>query len=269
METKLEDVLPVRFVAMTSSLQEERPSPYFKILWPAKDKDLDTAAYFTFARPNLLIPLSDARSPFQCLSFQSTYLTHIESIMKTKTPVRVPVCDYSKSILLQTASHARKLSPDRQHVRLSCVIVSLVAECLTYTSQTTQTKKLETQRIDHHKSPSKEALDGKAILYAARYMRRNLNNPDLSLHDVAQAVGYHPNYFCYEFSRILSISPIRFLNKMRLEQALKLLEHTDYPIKDVCARVGIRHAGSLSSMVKSKVGMTPAAFRRFKKRETI
>lgn len=104
--------------------------------------------------------------------------------------------------------------------------------------------------------------EGRFIIYAARYIRNNLSNPDLSLKDISDSISYHPNYFCTVFKNVMGLAPMKYVNHLRLMTALNLLVITDDPVKSICQKVGIRTASVLNSLVKKHVGVTPSQFRR-------
>jgi AraC-like DNA-binding protein len=144
-------------------------------------------------------------------------------------------------------------------IRLSCLLFSLLSECFMQVRPTEDSAKKQPKAAP---GPSQRKKSGRPIVYAVRYMRRHLSNPDLSLLEIAGAVGYNPNYFCQEFSQIFGVSPIRHLNEMRVLRALRYLDETELRIQEICKHVGIRNPGNFTHMVKLKVGMTPMEYRR-------
>lgn len=42
-----------------------------------------------------------------------------------------------------------------------------------------------------------------------------------------------PTYFCHEFARVFNLSPMRYIVRRRVEQAMRRLWSTDEPLKDV------------------------------------
>jgi AraC-like DNA-binding protein len=116
-----------------------------------------------------------------------------------------------------------------------------------------------------HAQTSENRPDTRAINYAVKYMEKELANPELSLEDIADAVGYHPNYFIQEFKQVMRITPMKYVARLRLERALYLLRSTKDPIQTICLKTGIKKSSSLSSKMKKVVGMTPVQYRRLHK----
>lgn len=111
-------------------------------------------------------------------------------------------------------------------------------------------------------SSAKSWIDGKYIIYAARYIRKNYSNKSLSLEDISKAINYHPNYFCSVFKSVMGITPMKYVNKLRLASGLHLLRTTDEPVQTICEKVGISTPSIFSSLIKHHVGVTPTEFRR-------
>lgn len=103
---------------------------------------------------------------------------------------------------------------------------------------------------------------GRMIVYATRYIKKHISNPDLSLEEIAQVIGYHPNYFSQVFKRIMDISPFKFVTRVRLDLALHLLRTTDDSMLSICRKTGIKKPASLSAIIKKHVGVPPLQYRR-------
>ena len=67
---------------------------------------------------------------------------------------------------------------------------------------------------------------------------------------------------CREFSRCYKISPLQYLNHVRLEHAKNLLLTTDLTVKEVGSSVGIHNTNHFINLFKRKTGHTPQVFRK-------
>ncbi|UJF31836.1 helix-turn-helix transcriptional regulator [Paenibacillus hexagrammi] len=105
-------------------------------------------------------------------------------------------------------------------------------------------------------------FDDSRMLEVVLYMKQQIANPDLSLDHIARVIGYHPNYLCQQFKKIMKITPMKYVARARIEKALDLLRTTDVPIHRICSEIGIKNSSSLSSMVINLVGVTPAEYRK-------
>ncbi len=94
------------------------------------------------------------------------------------------------------------------------------------------------------------------------YINDNLDKC-ISLHTLAERACLHPNYFIRIFKENIGISPIKYINKQRLEHAETLLKSTDLTISEIMVRVGFKDLGHFSKFFKSHVGCSPTRFREF------
>ncbi|MFF7892554.1 helix-turn-helix domain-containing protein [Streptomyces sp. NPDC007907] len=62
--------------------------------------------------------------------------------------------------------------------------------------------------------------------------------------------------------RVLGVSPLRFAQAIRLEQAARLLRTTDLPTDTVARRVGCENASTLTTLLRDRLGVTPGRLRR-------
>jgi|GEM_PF-2040489 len=67
------------------------------------------------------------------------------------------------------------------------------------------------------------------------------------------------------FSRLciqhLKISPIKMVNKLRMERAMELLHGTNYPIQEIALLVGYQNNFAFSTAFKRSTGTSPRAYR--------
>ncbi len=77
--------------------------------------------------------------------------------------------------------------------------------------------------------------------------------------EVAQMSKYH---FLREFRRYTGITPIEYLNKLRIEKAVNLLRTTNMNLQDISRSVGYANGNYFSKVFRSWVGVSPGRFRR-------
>ena len=76
--------------------------------------------------------------------------------------------------------------------------------------------------------------------------------------------GYSPNYFRRLFITNMNLSPTAFLNKKRMNMAVKLI-NDDLSIADVARKVGFEDAFYFSKAFKKAYGISPKAFQKREK----
>lgn len=252
-------MLPVEFVSFCTPLTEEWESPYCQFLWyPAPTG----STVLLFVPPGVPIRIPAATGPVRCLLFQSA----LASVSCLPSPLVVLDSPYLRCILDLLADLCTQPASEPLELRAATLILCLISELPGEIRQESGPD----FRLQHPPQPDSgntgsikgTCIGGRALIYAVRYMYTHIHNPLLSLQDIAYAIGYHPNYFCHEFSKAFMQSPIRYLNDMRLKQTMRLLKQTDHSIKAICKLVGIAHPNKLCAMVKAATNMTPTEYRR-------
>lgn len=108
--------------------------------------------------------------------------------------------------------------------------------------------------VVHSKS---NALDG--IL---GYINNNLEK-SITLNMLAEMAHLHPNYFIKFFKENIGMSPIKYINRQRMERAKLMLENTDMTIGEIMSKVGFSDPGHFSKFFKANIGYSPKQFRDF------
>ncbi|MEU8872206.1 helix-turn-helix transcriptional regulator [Streptomyces javensis] len=86
----------------------------------------------------------------------------------------------------------------------------------------------------------------------------------MTLDDLADAALVSKFYFLRVFTRVVGITPGRFLSVVRLAEAKRLLSDTGLTVVEISARVGYGSVGSFARRFTETVGMSPIQYRRFK-----
>jgi len=84
---------------------------------------------------------------------------------------------------------------------------------------------------------------------------------DLSVGELASAVGQSQRTFARRMQRATGMSPIQFLQQLRMERAVELLESTDLPFDAVAYRVGYQDPSTLRSIIRRRLGISPRELR--------
>lgn len=84
----------------------------------------------------------------------------------------------------------------------------------------------------------------------------------LTLHDLADAVGYSPFHLARLFRAVVGIPPGEFRTALRFDQAKRLLLTEGVSVTDACFAVGFDSLGTFSTRFHKLVGVAPDEFRR-------
>lgn len=87
-------------------------------------------------------------------------------------------------------------------------------------------------------------------------------NLPLQLTDMAQTCNMSVSSFCRSFKSTFGISPIAYLNNLRLTVAKQLLETTTTPILEISSFVGYTSLSSFNRLFLKKYGCTPREVRK-------
>lgn len=83
----------------------------------------------------------------------------------------------------------------------------------------------------------------------------------ISLQDTADAAGVNAAYLSYLFKKEMGIGFSNYLQECRMDCAKKLLETTNYKVKEVAAEAGFQDYHYFSKSFKKMVGCSPAEYR--------
>lgn len=92
-------------------------------------------------------------------------------------------------------------------------------------------------------------------------MTARLGEP-VPLADLATAASLSVSQFTRRFKAGTGQTPHRFLMRLRVEQACRLLRTTTLPIAEVAVRCGFSHQEHLTRVLRARLGTTPAVLRR-------
>lgn len=99
------------------------------------------------------------------------------------------------------------------------------------------------------------------ILHAVRYIGKNYMHP-LTTKDVADAVGFSPNYLSRRFRRAAGIGLHEYIVFVRLQHAARELISSSDTVTDIALRCGFSDGNYFKDAFKKKYGVTPRAYRK-------
>ena len=91
---------------------------------------------------------------------------------------------------------------------------------------------------------------------AIAYIRLNYHS-DININKVAEEVGISERYLRNLFSQYLNLSPLDYLNQIRINKAVELLRNTEMSIKEVCFQCGFQSPQYFSRIFKQQMGVSP------------
>jgi AraC family transcriptional regulator len=104
-------------------------------------------------------------------------------------------------------------------------------------------------------------LSARQLAAVREVMDARLAEP-IPLADLAAAVSLSVSQFSRQFKVSTGETPHRFLMRLRVEAACRLLRSSPLPIAEVAVRCGFSHQEHLTRVLRAQSGSTPAAVRR-------
>lgn len=98
------------------------------------------------------------------------------------------------------------------------------------------------------------------IARAKKVLALNLANADFDLDDLAESAGISKFHLVRSFKARVGLSPIQYLNEVRIEYAKSLLER-HVPVSEVALRSGFQTFSAFNKAFKKKSGLPPAKYR--------
>jgi transcriptional regulator GlxA family with amidase domain len=98
------------------------------------------------------------------------------------------------------------------------------------------------------------------VIAAERWIDANLSRP-ITITDLASAMAVSPKTLSRRISAATGASPIRFLQRRRLLEAVHLIETTTLTLDAVAQQVGYEDATALRKIIRRELGTTPSALR--------
>lgn len=96
---------------------------------------------------------------------------------------------------------------------------------------------------------------------AKSVIRERALSEDVTLDDVAGAVGLSKFHFVRSFKESVGLSPMRYLKSLRVDLAKRALAREDAPISMVAAGAGYRDLSTFNKYFKTLTGETPSRYR--------
>jgi AraC-like DNA-binding protein len=94
-----------------------------------------------------------------------------------------------------------------------------------------------------------------------KYIHKNYTRK-ITLEELSRSFNINKEYLCRVFKKVYGVSPIHYVNYLRLEKAKDLLSETDLSVTEISELVGFNSIHYLSRYFTEKEGITPIEFRQ-------
>ncbi|ANE47711.1 AraC family transcriptional regulator [Paenibacillus swuensis] len=115
-------------------------------------------------------------------------------------------------------------------------------------------------------NPSNNGLD--AMVSSTSWLERGRDYMEIhyaegiTIQEMAAYAGVDRTTFAKKFKQIYGISPVQYLQKLRIEQSKLLLKETQYKLSEIAESVGYADLFTFSKAFKKFVGIAPLSYRK-------
>jgi YesN/AraC family two-component response regulator len=99
------------------------------------------------------------------------------------------------------------------------------------------------------------------IRQAMAYIHKHYSEA-ISRQDIAQRINISEDYLTFCFRQEMGTTPIKYLQRYRVNQAKRLLKDSSKTITEISLDVGFSDSGYFSRIFHRETGMSPDHFRR-------
>ena len=122
-------------------------------------------------------------------------------------------------------------------------------------------KLLSLMTLKSHSTDAENILRS-VLLYIHGHYRESINRSQ-----IARAVGYDESYISHVFSQVLHMGITRYVHMLRIDDAKKLLSHTDELVTAIATELGFGSIRNFNRVFLQETGMTPKEYRRRKNKK--
>ncbi len=101
----------------------------------------------------------------------------------------------------------------------------------------------------------------KPIRMAKQYVKQHFGEP-ITLEEVCEKAGFSISYFSALFKKETGEGFLKYLTKVRIEEAKTLLRETDMAVSEICEQVGYLDRKHFTHTFRKATGLNPAEYRK-------
>ena len=108
---------------------------------------------------------------------------------------------------------------------------------------------------------SKDDFQKKLHVKIVEYLKENINGT-LSLTELCQKFNYSNTFLCTKFKEQSGESIMYCFNRLKIEEACRLMDDSDLSLTDISVRLGFNNPYYFSRVFKRIKGIAPSEYRR-------
>lgn len=225
-----------------------------------------TLLYWMSGTPYSITP--NKKSSLQIISINFDFLQNNSATVQY-IPM-VPSSDFQEKFCLERLSFTNALTLNTPLILPDMTsILSLLTDIVTETSSGEIQSQLQQSNLlaavivlIYRSSIQKNSIGkhGSSYKDILKYIQEHYSE-DIDNHILAKLFNYHPNYISQLITSNIGTPLHQYLLKLRIRQAIILLQNTNIPISEIASMVGFKNSSYFSQYFKKSTGYSPSAFR--------
>lgn len=115
--------------------------------------------------------------------------------------------------------------------------------------------------MEREYSRQQPSLANEKLSAALRKIHKEFTHGNLRVEDLAKMCGMSDTYFRRLFVQEFGLTPVKYINRLRLEHITEMLQSSYYTVEEVSEACGFNNVNYFSLFVKKETGMPPSVYR--------
>ena len=114
---------------------------------------------------------------------------------------------------------------------------------------------MQRDMLEERASQNLEKLD-----FVMKYIEKNFASENCSVSQMAQLFGSSETYFRRVFKDVYKMTPLKYINNLKVQYALELLRSGYFTVQKVAEKAGFEDVKYFSKFIKKQTGKSPSEF---------
>jgi AraC family transcriptional regulator len=217
--------------------------------------DFAGAASFILAGVTRRIKMREVRSQWASLSIRPDLFTLADERDEARPHELPAFTNREDPFLVAMLAELRRL-------RCNSGLDSLYCETMAVSTAQYLLRRYGTRAEPSIASP---ALPGWRLRRAKEYVAAHLGDQNLRLDDIAASVGLSTGFFHRAFRQTTGETPLGYIQRQRIEEAMRLLASQDLSVTEIAMKVGFWSPSHFAHLFRRTTGITPSQYRNGRK----
>lgn len=116
-------------------------------------------------------------------------------------------------------------------------------------------------KIEQEYNTQKMTAVNNTLLEAMEYIHDHFTDHSLTVDQLSTKFGMSSTYFRNQFSSVFHITPLKYINQLRLTYAEELLQSDYYTVEEIAEKCGFNNINYFSLFIKKQTGYPPSVYR--------